>query len=156
MNFWGLFSLDTEWKNQSCARMKCERSFYIYQFFSWNDNWHLLLFLSGMNWCDSVGGKIPLKGLRSLSSRNILNGWCYSIAHIWIWLVQTIVTHPLMTPTVTKKLKWKVRLCNLHVRVLDMMKSWHSVRFSKALLFPKDRLGYLFHRKQNCAFTEYA
>ena len=111
-----------------------------------------------MNWCDSVGKKIHLKGLHSLSSRNNLNGWCYSIARIWIWLTHSIVTHPLMTLTVTKRRKWKVLLCNLHVdlhvRVLNMVTSRHSVR-SQALLFPNYGLRYLFQTKQNRVFTEY-
>ena len=50
-----------------------------------------------------------------------------------------------MMLTVTKTRKWKVLLCNLHVdlhvRVLDMMTSL-------ALLFPEERLRYLFKIKQ--------
>ena len=154
MNFLGLLNLDTEWKNQKGARMKCKLSFYIDPSFSWNDNWHLPLFSSGMKWCDSVGKKIPPKGLHSLSSRTNLNGWCYSIVHIWIWLTRTIVIHPFMTLTVKGKLK--VLLCNwhvdFHVRFLHMMTSWHSVRFwgvvgSKALFsvsFPDKRVVRVF------------
>ena len=66
-----------------------------------SDNWHMPLFFSGMNSCDSAGKKIRLKELHSLSSKNTLNGWCYSIARIWIWLARTIVMHPFMTLTVT-------------------------------------------------------
>ena len=150
MNFWGLSNLDTEWKNQSCARMKCKLSFYITPFVSRNENWHLPLFFSGMNWWDSVGKKIPLKGLRSLSSRSNLNGWCYSIVLIWICLTYSIVTHPLMTLTVTKERKLKVLLCNshadLHVRGLDMMRSYILYVF-QLLLFPKDGLRNLFESR---------
>ena len=153
MNFLGLLNLDTEWKNQKGARMKCKLSFYIDPSFSWNDNWHLPLFSSGMKWCDSVGKKIPPKGLHSLSSRTNLNGWCYSIAHIWIWLTRTIVTHPFMTLTVKGKLK--VLLCNLHVdfhlRFLHLMTSWHSVRFwgvaRRSTIF-----RYLFQTKKPFVF----
>ena len=144
MNFWGLFSLDTEWKNQSCARMKCKLSFYITPFVSGNENWHLPLFFSGMNWWDSVGKKIPLKGLRSVSSRSNLNGWCYSIVLIWICLTYS------MTLTVTKERKLKVLLCNLHVdlhvRGLDMMRSCILYVFQQ-LLFPKDGLRNLFESR---------
>ena len=155
MNFWGLWNLDTEWKNQRCARMKCELSFYIKPFFSWNDNWHLLLFLSGMDWCNSVGKKTPLKDRHSLSSRNNWNWWCYSIARIWIWLAHNIATQHFMTLTVTKKCKWKVLLCNLyvdfHVRVLDMMTGWHSVRFS-GVVVSKVRLAVFFPDETKSCF----
>ena len=147
MNFWGLSNLDTEWKNHKCARMRCKLPFYLTLFVSWNDNWQIPLIFLGMNWCDSVGEKIPLKGLHSLSSGNNWNGWCYTIVIIWIWPTQSIVTHLLMTLTATKERKLKVLLCNLHVdlhvRGLDMMTSWHSARFS-AVDVSKRRLAVYF------------
>ena len=95
--------------------MKCKRSFYITPFFWRGDNWHLPLIFSGMDWCDSAGWKIPLKGLHSLSSGNNWNGWCYSNVLIWIWLTQSIVTRHFMTLTVTRTRKWRALLCNLYV-----------------------------------------
>ena len=129
MNSLELLKLDTEWINHGCAPIRCKPYFNLIPFFPWNDNWHLSLFYSDTNWCDSVGKKRLLNGRRSLSYGNNWNGWCYSIALIWIWLTQSIVTHSLMTLTVTKKQNWKV-LCNLyadlHVRFFDMMTRQHN------------------------------
>ena len=59
----------------------------------------------------------------------------------------------------TKKRKWKVLLCNLHadlhVRFLDIMTSWHSVRFSAVVIF-KVGLAVSFPDETNRVFTKYA
>ena len=64
-----------------------------------------------------------------------------------------------MTLTVTKKRKWKVLLCNLHaglhVSVLDLMTSWHSVRFS-VVVVSKGRLAVSFPDKTNLVSTKCA
>ena len=112
--------MDTDWKNHRCAQMRCKPLFYLTPSFSWNDNWHLSFVFPGMNWCNSVGKKIPLKGLPSLSYGNNWNGWCYVIVLIWIWLTETIVTRPVMTLSMTKKRNMKPLLCNLDLIFFDV------------------------------------
>ena len=96
--------------------MKCKPPYFVAPFSSWNDDRLLALIFSGMNWRGSAGKKIPLGGLHSLTSGNNWNVWCYTIVLIWIWLTETIVTHHVMTLSVTKKRNWKV-LCNLDVNL---------------------------------------